>query len=433
MPAERRQLDVPGRPEEMRFVARQPILNAAGRVVAYELLYRGSLEAESCTADSDRASAQVLTDGLLAFGLPALANGKLLFINFTRHWLVEDAAFLLPSPYFVLELTEDIPADDDTIDACRRLHAAGYAIALDDFEEGSAAEAFLPWASYVKVDVLATPPERVASLMARLKGRPLRMLAEKVETQAVADWSAKLGFELFQGYYFARPATMTTRALPPQRVAYLDLLAAVNQPEITLEQLETLVKRDPALSHRVLRCLQSASYGLRRDVSSIREALLLLGIEPVRRWASVWALAGLNGDGSPEVISMALIRARTCEQAASRQWGPAAGEPYYLLGLCSLLDVLLEQSIAVAVADLPLQPLVREALLGTPGPARALLNCTIAYEQGDWVRAVDAAHEAGLDMVTVADAYGEALHWALALADAQASRSTAPVAGSSRR
>jgi len=419
MTVERPRQEGPDERDDLRFVARQPILTRAGRLFGYELLYRGDLHADGCIADTDQASAQVLTDGLLAFGLTALGSGRPLFINLTRRWMVEDAALLLPAPYVVLEITERIPADEETLAACRRLYAAGYALALDDFEPGSQAEAFLPWASYVKVDVLATPRHEAAALVARLKDRKVTLLAEKVETREVAEWAGHAGFELFQGYYFARPSTMTTRVMSPRRAAYLDLLAAVNKPEVTIDELEGLVKRDPALSHRVLRCLQSASYGLRRDVASIREALLLLGIEPVRRWVSVWALAGLSGGDATEVVNMALLRARTCERAVARRRGPEAGASFYLLGLCSLLDVLLEQSIAVAIADLPLQPAVRDALLGVPGPARSLLNCVTAYEQGDWPRAMAAAEEAGVEMVDVADAYGEALHWTLALADAR--------------
>lgn len=405
--------------EELRFVARQPILDGAGRLFAYELLYRSAADDLECMLDDDQASANVLTDGLLAFGLKTLANGHPLFINLTRQWLVADVALLLPMPYVVLELTERIPADDDTLAACRRLRAAGYALALDDFEEGSAAEAFMPFASYVKVDVLATPPRQVTALARRFKPRGVRLIAEKVETKAMAESAAAVGYKLFQGHYFAKPTTFSTKVVPPQRKVYLNLLGAINAPDITIDALETLVKRDPALSHRVLRCLQSASWGLRRDVSSIREALILLGIEPVRRWASVWAVAGLSSGKPSEVVSMALIRARMCEQVSVARWGHAEGGAHYLLGLCSLLDVLLDQSIAVAIEDLPLQPAIREALQGVPGRARSLLDCVIAYEQGDWLRALDAAAAAGIDMVSVADAYGDALSWAQPLATVQ--------------
>ncbi|MGE3512539.1 MAG: EAL and HDOD domain-containing protein [Vicinamibacterales bacterium] len=399
-------------------MARQPIVTRSGRVMAYELLYRGHTDADRCDVDGDRASAQVLTDALLSWGIATVSNGLPLFLNFTQRLLLDEAALLLPAPSVVLEVTEDVPATEQTISACRHLHAAGYAVALDDFVEGSAAEAFIPFASYVKVDVLATPADRLAPLVQRFRPRGVRLIAEKVETQAVAESAAAAGYELFQGFFFARPATLTTHAVPPRRAAYLDLLAAIHDPDITIAELERLVKRDASLSHRVLRCLQSASWGLRHEVSSIREALILLGIEPVRKWTAIWSVAGLSGGGQGELVTMVLMRARMCEQIASMHWGPQAGAEYFLLGLCSLLDVLLQTNMAVALADLPLPSSILDALRGVPGRPRSVLDCVMAYEQGDWMRADTFAQFAGIATRSVPDAYGDALHWVASIAPA---------------
>lgn len=396
-------------------MARQPIVDVGGRVVAYELLHRETATDDACTVDGERATAQVLTDAILAWGLPTVSNGLPLFVNFTHRLLVDEAATLLPAPSVVIELTEDVPANPNTIDACRRLQAQGYAIALDDFIEGSDAEQFLSFATYVKVDVLSTPAHRLEAIAKRLRARGLKLVAEKVETQKVAHDAALHGYELFQGYFFARPTTLTTHAVTPRRAAYLDLLAAINEPEITIAELEKLVKRDASLSHRVLRCLQSASWGLRHEVSSIKEALILLGIEPVKKWTSIWAVAGMSGGRPAEVVTMALVRARMCEQLAAVHWGQRAASEYFLLGLCSLLDVMLQTTIAVATADLPLPTSIRDGLKGVPGRARSVLDCVMAYEQGDWIRADTAAQFAGIDTRTLPDSYGDALQWVSSL------------------
>lgn len=396
-------------------MARQPIVDAHGKVVAYELLHRETATDDACRVDGERATAQVLTDAILAWGIPTVSNGLPLFVNFTPRLLVDEAATLLPAPSVVLELTEDVPANENTLAACGRLQSQGYAIALDDFVEGSDAEQFLKFASYVKVDVLSTPAHRLGPIADRMRGRRIKLVAEKVETQKVAQSAAALGYELFQGYFFARPTTLTTHAVTPRRTAYLDLLAAINEPEITIAELEKLVKRDASLSHRVLRCLQSASWGLRHEVSSIKEALILLGIEPVRKWTSIWAVAGMSGGRPAEVVTMALVRARMCEQLAAVHWGPRAASEYFLLGLCSLLDVMLQTTIAVATADLPLPAGIREGLKGAPGRARSVLDCVIAYEQGDWIRADTAAQFAGIDTRTLPDAYGDSLQWVASL------------------
>ena len=265
------------------------------------------------------------------------------------------------------------------------------------------------------IDVLATPPHRLTALASRLGKHGVRLVAEKVETQEMARMAAKAGYDLFQGYFFARPTTLSTHAVTPRRTAYLDLLAAINDPEITIGELEQLVKRDASLSHRVLRCLQSASWGLRHEVSSIKEALILLGIEPVRKWTSIWAVAGLNGGRPSEVVTMALVRARMCEHIAGQHWGPQAASEHFLLGLCSLLDVMLQTTIAVATSDLPLPTSIRDALKGAPGRARSVLDCVLAYEQGDWIRADTAAQMAGIATRSIPDAYGDALQWVSAV------------------
>lgn len=403
-------------------MARQPIVDAAGRVVAYELLHRAATTDDSCTVDGERATAQVLTDAILAWGIPTVSNGLPLFVNFTHRLLVDDAALLLPAPSVVLELTENLPADEHIVAACRRLKAAGYALALDDFIEGSQAEQLVPFASYVKVDVLSTPAARLAPIAARMRAQGIRMIAEKVESQGMVTTAAAAGYTMFQGYFFARPTTLTTHAVAPRRAAYLDLLAAINDPDITIADLEKLVKRDASLSHRVLRCLQSASFGMRHEVSSIKEALILLGIEPIRKWTSIWAVAGLSGGAPPELVTMTLVRARMCEQLAGHHWGPQAASEYFLLGLCSLLDVLLQTTIAVATADLPLPAAIRDALRGAPGRPRAVLDCVIAYEQGEWLRADSAAQLAGVTTKMVPDAYGDALQWVATLTPAVAGR-----------
>src|SRR5580765_8112573 len=149
-------------------VARQPILDLAGRVYGYELLYRGSADATSCTTEGDIAGARVLSDAVLALGLDVLTNGRLAFINFTRSLLLNGAGTLLPPTSMVVELREDIEVDQEIVEACRSLHARGFALALDDFVPGSSAESLIPFVSFVKVDVLAIPPDERKKLAARL-------------------------------------------------------------------------------------------------------------------------------------------------------------------------------------------------------------------------------------------------------------------------
>ena len=220
------------------------------------------------------------------------------------------------------------------------------------------------------------------------------------------------GCTLFQGYYFCRPVTQSVKALPTQRLAYLNLFAALNKPDLTINELEDLVKQDVSLTMRVLRSINSAAFALGQSVTSVRHALVLLGVRQVRQWASVWAMAGLNGGGTPEVISVALLRARSCEVVGTAWAGAEAGAELFLLGMCSLLDVIVGQPMEKAIAGLPLSANVREALLGRANDMRSVLDAVNAHEGGEWERSAQIIGRLGLPVSILASAYTDALRWA---------------------
>ena len=171
------------------------------------------------------------------------------------------------------------------------------------------------------------------------------MVAEKVETREVFDATREAGYTLFQGYYFRRPVIQTGVTLPAKHAIYMRLLSALNRENLTVLELEELIKQDASLSLKVLRCVNSAALPLRREVRSIHDAVVLLGIGPIRQWASVWALASLNTGGSPELATLALLRARSCELLGARVAETDTAE-LFLVGLCSLLDAMLGRPMA---------------------------------------------------------------------------------------
>lgn len=401
-------------PRAGAFVARQPILDAAGQVFGYELLYRAAADHTACHDSGDCVAARVLNDAVLTLGLDLLTGGRRAFINLTRHLLLSDVATLLPAAGVVIELLEDIAIDAEIIRTCRKLRDDGYWLALDDFTFDTGAKALLPFVRFVKVDVLTTSGADCRAIQEAMP-RGVRLIAEKVETAQMFAAARTAGCTLFQGYYFCRPATLAMEPLPMQRLAYARLLAEVNGPHVSLHQLEDLIKHDASLSVRVLRCVQSAALGLRCEVQSIRQALVILGVDQVRKWASVWALAGLSG-GGPELVTTGILRARCCELVASRLMPREEASEYFLLGLCSLLDVMLGQPMPAALGDLPLGPHVRRALLGERNRARAVLDTVIAYAQGAWDEAAQGAQALGVKTETLRTAYTDALRWARVLA-----------------
>jgi EAL and modified HD-GYP domain-containing signal transduction protein len=352
----------------------------------------------------------VLTDSMLGIGFDTLTFGVPAFINFTKPLLLSGGALLLPQRSVVIELREDVVVDDSVLDACRDLHRLGYALALDDYVAGSGAEALLPYAKFVKLDVLGSPTWKATARA--LVGRDRRIIAERVEQREMAIEAQRAGCSLFQGFYFCRPETLSARALPAQRQAYMNLFAALNRPDLTIASLEDLVKRDVSLTVRILRSINSAAYSLEQPVTTLRQALVLLGIQQVRQWGAVWAMAGLSAGSTPEVITTTLLRARMCEILGRDRGSEETAGQLFLLGMCSTLDVILDQPMERALASLPLSEGVRSALLGTPGEWRALLDIVIARERGYWGGLPDMLRTLGLSDELLSAAYLDAVRWA---------------------
>ena len=404
---------------EGAYVARQPILDASGQVFGYELLYRAAADAETCQDPRDLAAARVLSDAVLTLGLDTLTGGRRAFINMTRHMLLNELVTVLSPDVVVVEVLENIIVDSEVVEACRKLRERGYTLALDDFTLGNGAAALLPYARYVKVDVLNTSADECRRIEKAVP-QGVKLIAEKVETSEVFEDARARGYGLFQGYYFCRPTTFSGGALSARRLAYARLLAALNQPSVSVNSVEDLIKHDASLTYRVLRCINSAAFGVRREIQSIRQALVLLGLEQVRKWASVWAIAGLNGGSTSELVSIAILRARSCEIVATEAFGGEAASEYFLLGLCSVLDAMLGQPMETAVAELPLSDHVRAALLGEKNVARAILDAVIAHERGEWDNASSIASGVPVEAERLPLAYADALKWARELSQAAA-------------
>jgi c-di-GMP-related signal transduction protein len=394
-----------------RYIARQPIFDEKLNVVAYELLFRSDLDNYCKSTDTTQASTSVISDSLSTFEFGQLTDGKRAFINVGRESLLSGVASLLPPDHVAIELLESVEADDAVVDACRRLVGDGYRIALDDYVDRPEMRPLLDLAHYVKIDVLATPEDALPALVARLhrQAPKVRLLAEKVETREVFARCARLGFSLYQGYFFARPTIVAGSEIPGAKLNYLRLLREIAESTYDIGRVEQILKADVAISYKLLRYVNSAAFGVRNRVSSLREAIVLLGQSNIRKLAALWAMAGLGKDAPQELLSISVTRARFCEEfAAVTGMAPNQSE-LFLLGMFSVIDVMVGRSMTDIVAQLPVSEEVRAGLADATGPLRPVLDCVIAYERGDWatVEAFAAAH--GIDADTIPALYVDAL------------------------
>jgi EAL and modified HD-GYP domain-containing signal transduction protein len=384
-------------------VARQPILDGSQRLQGYELLHRG------VAAYGEQATAQVLLAAFGDIGLRSLVGAQPAWVNVTRRFLLDVDPLPLPPEGVVLELLEDQVLDEELLGRLQELHAAGFKIALDDFVYTPEAEDVLRLASIVKVDVLAGGHQHAARQADLLRRFGVTLLAEKVEDRGMYAYCLGLGYELFQGYFFCKPEIVTGREIPTSASASLQDIAVLSRADATFEEIEAVVARDPGLTLRLLRLLNSAAYSLRKRVTSVREAVTMLGSRTVRQWAMMLVLGGISST-CDELVPTALSRARTLSRLAERRGGDT--DVAFSVGLLSVADALLGVAMEDALAGLPLHEAVVDALLHRAGPDGAALTAVLDYEWGTGPVLVHGAED------PLGECYAEALSWSLQVTSA---------------
>jgi EAL and modified HD-GYP domain-containing signal transduction protein len=393
------------------MVGRQPILDRRRQVCGYELRFRSTDPFAAAELTGDEEAARNLTEAALSVKLDMLTHGRRAFIQLPLSFVQRDLAAVLPPDRVVVQIPCEPSANAEVLDACRRLSAAGYALALDRFTIAGHTPEVLALADFVKIDFLSTAHDDTAACLAASRnGRAISTIANRVDAREVFDEAVREGFTHAQGFFLEQPMEVHARTLPQGQVSSLQLLCALNDPNRSLSDLEDLVEHDATLCYRILRTVNSAGFGQSREITSMRHALLLLGRDTIRRWASLWVMAGIGASAHNELVLMASVRGRFCELLTAKD--DESGGESFLLGMCSLLDVILRQPMAAIVQDLPLAPATGDALLGRHNRLRDLLDCVIAYDRADWKTCFSLMDAAHFSPAALSAAHAEAVRWA---------------------
>lgn len=388
------------------LVARQPIYDTGMAVVGYELLYRSSEQAKKAQISDPRQATLSVIANAMEIGLDKLTAGMPIHVNFPRELLVSDSPIPLPPERVVVEILEDVPADPQVIAGVTELRKRGHRIALDDYSPRTTGPALLDVADIVKVVTRNRTRQELEEVIRGLKGRKVQLVAEEVETVEQFEQCSELGFDLFQGYFLQHPQTFRSNRVPASRLGTLRLVAALNGDVDSFEEIEKLISQDVSMPYRVLRCINSSYYNLPRRIDSIHQAIVILGLDNLRRLCTLVALQAFS-ERPPSVFVNALVRARMCEQLAKLAGIKDPG-PYFITGLFSLLDVLTGMPVAELINELPLTSAVERALLAEEGQLGSALVCARAYERGAWEKLAFA----GLDTNLIRAAYVDAVFWA---------------------
>ena len=364
------------------YIGRQPIFDRDLKVQYYELLYRSSRVDWAEFEDGDEATSQLLNNSMIEIGLDRIASSRPVFINLTRSFVTGRIPLPLDQQRVGLEILDEVGVDEEVIDSVRRFSEQGFTISLDDFIFQPHLRPLLRYADIVKLDVQRLGRSGVLDQLALLRNFDVTLLAQKIESKPDFEFYRKLGFDYFQGYFIAKPSLIAGKQLAVNRVHTLRLLAEVENPAVSVKGLEDIIRNDVVLSVKLLRYINSAFFGLVRKFESIREAVIYLGLKPLKVWVSLIILSRME-DQPAELMRIALIRAKMAEALAD-MLGEQSVEKFFTMGLFSTLDTLMDMSMKDVVDSLPLNEEVAEALVNRGGAAGELLTCVLDQERGTW-------------------------------------------------
>ncbi len=421
-------------PEKV-FVARQPVFDRNMRVWGHELLYRkaeGDLQAD--VRDDDAATSRVIADGI-ALGRAGLAPNEKTLVNFPLRLILEGFGFAMSPENCVVEILETVPPTPEVLGALRKLKDAGYTLALDDFVGQPEHTPFLELADIVKVDVLALGEERMGEVARSLGGRGRMLLAEKVETAQMHDKALDVGYHLFQGFFFQRPELIIGRTLCASEMSRVKLLKELADEDFDPRQIASVIETDLSLSYRLLRYINSASFGRRDPVDSIARASMILGQRNLAKWLQAVLMSDMNRTPKgKELVFQSVRRAKFLEQLGRALLKPPAQpDSLFVLGLFSLLDTLLGMPMDQVTKDLPLTLELVQALRGEPNQSRLLLDFALKLEHADWMSVREELLAMKLPFTAASAMNADALRFAGDLVQSAAAPPPAEKLGSRRR
>jgi EAL and modified HD-GYP domain-containing signal transduction protein len=394
------------------YVARQPIFDIKKCIFGYELLFRSNMSNYFPEIEKNSATSKLLSNSFFNIGIEKIAGSNLAFINFPQDLLIKQLPLMFSQDKLVVEILENVQPIQDVIEACQEIALNGYIIVLDDFFYKPALEPLIEVADIIKIDIQATPLESVGDIVKKLTKNGVDLLAEKVETHDEFKRALAMGFRYFQGFFFSKPEVLKSREIPTSQMHLLEIMAEVNKQDFEFNRLEKMIIRDASISYKLMRLINSTFYKRAKEISSIRQAIVMIGETGVRRFLSLIAMAGLASGKPDELIKASLIRARFCELLGTHIDCRIDPAELFTMGLFSLIDAIMDDSMENLMSQVPLSSDIKDVLISKDGDLANSLVLIESYEKGDWEQIQKIADRMGINEHDLPRQYIESLSWA---------------------
>ncbi len=394
------------------YAARQPILDANKELFAYELLFRDGVDNVFPDVDGDMATSRIIEGAQINFGLAELTDNKPAFINFTLETIAKHYPSMMTPESLVVEILETVQPGKRLLAEVQRLHEQGYTLALDDYEHKPVWKHFYPYINMIKLDLRSMSQEEMLVVINDLKAYPkIILLAEKVETLEEFEWAKSVGFTYFQGFFFSKPEMVKTKNLSPAQMTLAELLYETSNEDVNLPKITQVFERDINLSYKLLRYANSSTFRRVTEISTIKQAIIVLGHLELKKFISLIFSAQVNDSKPDELLKMSMVRARFCEQLAVSEKSQDVGMAF-LTGMMSLIDAILDESIEKVMEQLPLANDIKTALINNEGKLAEFLKLAKTYERGDWEAEREVEHSLNIPNVNIPEIYASAINWA---------------------
>lgn len=367
------------------YLARQPIFDTDNQVYGYELLYRSNGQQNSYTGDNgDESTADVVTNAFFGLDIREVIGGGKAFINFTGNLLKRGVPKMISPDIVVVEVLENLMIDDDLVEACQDLKERGYTVALDDFEFHNSYSDLFQLGDIVKID-FRIPQNKIEETAYVCRYCNKIMLAEKIETAEEYDYAKRLGCTFTQGYYFARPTILSRDSVVPLTMNFMQIMQLVSQPEPEISDIVEVISRDTAMCQRLLRLINSVYFGVKNRVSSISQALVILGLDYLREWVYLMGMQRITRNDNIEVMRLSLVIAKFCRCLAMLIPEAArSADSFYLMGLLSMLDHCKTSDLERKLNEFPITEDIKGGLLGRGGVYSDVYRLALSYASGNW-------------------------------------------------
>lgn len=406
------------------FVGRQPILDREGRIFGYELLYRNSERNSFPDINPEQATIQLLINTFLSIGVDQVSGKSKSFINFSGDLLIKDIFSNVNPECMIIEILEDVEITPLLISRIREIKQEGFQLALDDFimqDQYALHTELFELIDYVKVDFLAVDEKDRRYIERFVKKYPhIKMLAEKIETEEQFQIAKESGYDLFQGYFFAKPEIIKGVEIPPNLNLHMQIINKLNETDPNIDEIANLILHDISLTYKLLRFINTMNFNIPKSVGSVKQAIVLIGMREFRKWMRILMLQDIGDHSSSgrvkALISYSMARAKMCELIAVRTGHPN-GDEHFFVGLFSLLDVIMKRSWADIIPLFPFSEDVAETLQGKQTDLSPYLKLAIATERFDLEEIEKIGKQFGVSKEEIAGCSTKANQWAQALED----------------